>query len=57
MILQIGHLILITVLVMLMTGSGSIKGFAGAVLAANTIRVIAVALFGFVMNGRRKTAV
>lgn len=57
MILQIVHLAIITVLVTVMTGSGSIEGFAGAVLAANTIRVLAVALFGFIMNGRKKAAV
>jgi hypothetical protein len=56
MILQIAHLVIIAVLVTVMTGAGSIEGFAGAVLAANTIRVLAVALFGFIMNGRSKAA-
>ncbi|MEE3458018.1 MAG: hypothetical protein VZQ82_08260, partial [Lachnospiraceae bacterium] len=56
MILQIAHLVIIAVLVTVMTGAGSIEGFAGAVLAANTIRVLAVTLFGFIMNGRSKAA-
>ena len=56
MILQALHLAIITALVYVMTGSGSIEGFAGAVLTANSIRVLAVAVFGWIMNGRRKTA-
>lgn len=46
MILQIAHLLLITVLVLIFTGSHGIMGFAEAVLTANTIRVLAVIVLG-----------
>lgn len=46
LILQIAHLILITVLVLIFTGSHGIMGFAEAVLIANALRVLAVVVLG-----------
>lgn len=46
LILQILHLVLITVLVLLFTDGHGIMGFAQAVLIANTVRVLAVIMLG-----------
>ena len=46
LILQIGHLILMVVLVAFLTGSHGIMGFSVAVLTANILRVAAVLLLG-----------
>lgn len=50
--LQIFHLILITVLVLIFTGSRGIMGFAVAVLIANAVRVAAVILLGLWKSGK-----
>ena len=47
LILQSGHLILMTVLVLCLTGQYGIMGFSCAVLAANVVRVFAVTALGF----------
>ena len=46
LILQVAHLVIITVLVLLSAGNHGIMGFAKAVLIANTIRVLAVIILG-----------
>lgn len=46
LILQVVHLVIITVLVLLSAGNHGIMGFAKAVLIANVIRVLAVIVLG-----------
>ena len=48
MILQAVHLVILTVLVLTVTGSYGILGFSVAVLAANAIRVLAVIGLGLI---------
>ncbi len=48
LILQIGHMVLMTVLVLDFTGKHGIVGFAAASLIANALRVLAVLALGFV---------
>ncbi|MDY5021135.1 MAG: hypothetical protein SPE99_01905 [Blautia sp.] len=51
LILQIFHLITVTVLVLIFTRSHGIMGFAAAVLGANIIRVAAVIILGLLRAG------
>lgn len=46
LILQVAHLVIMTVLVLLSAGNHGIMGFAKAVLIANVIRVLAVIVLG-----------
>ena len=54
MILQTLHLLVITVLVISVTGKFGLSGFSTAVLAANAVRAVVVTLFGLYMAGRKK---
>lgn len=52
LILQVVHLVIMTVLVLLLTGAYGILGFAWAVLIANAIRVLAVIILGMIKVGK-----
>lgn len=52
--LQVGHLVLMTALVLIFTGKYGIRGFAVSVLAANLIRVAAVTGLGLIKAGGKQ---
>lgn len=57
LILQIIHLVIITVLVLIFTENSGIMGFAEAVLIANIVRVVIVILLGLFKAGNSRKGV
>ena len=55
LILQCGHLALLTALVLPLTAACGLMGFSAAVLAANAVRVGAVLILGLLKAGKDKS--
>ena len=55
LLLQGVHLVVLTALMMLMTGQGGLKGFSTAVLIANALRIAAVITLGMYFAGKDET--